>query len=104
MKPTTSYRLGLAITIGTLLMLVWSAGALGIIGDGGRPDLMYVGVLVVCLAGAAIALAAGMQDDPGASVAEILGVNAMFVALFALSAWLIGRAAEDRRTEVRGSV
>jgi len=30
-------------------------------------------------------------------------VNAMFVALFALSAWLFGRAAEDRRTEVRGA-
>jgi len=50
MTKETAYRLGLAVAIGTLLMLVWSAGALGIIGDGGRPDLMYAAVLVVLTA------------------------------------------------------
>ena len=118
MTPTNSYRLGLTLAAGTLLMLVFAAAALGIIGDGGRPDRMYLAVLLVCIGGAVIvrlrargmawvlaatavvpvvlaviALATGMQDEPGASVVDIVGVNAMFAVLFGASAWLFDRAA-----------
>ena len=117
-KPKTSYRLGLAVAIFTVLFLVWAVGALGIIGDGGPPDLMYAGVLVVGVIGTAIArlqprgmaraLAAmvatvaliavitfvtGLYDEEGSSALEILGLNGMYMALFGLSAWLFQRAA-----------
>ena len=44
---------------------------------------------------AVIALIAGLQHTEGASVAEILGLNAMYAGLFSLSAWLFWRAAEQ---------
>jgi hypothetical protein len=113
---TTPYRLAVAVALGTSLLLVYGAGALGIIGDGGRRDLMYAAVLVVGLIGTAlsrlrpkgmamtlaamglaqilvtgIALLAGLADD--ASVLDLLGLTAMFAGLFALSAWLFHRAA-----------
>jgi len=115
---TTSYRLALAVALGTALILVLGAGALGIIGDGGRPDLMYAGVLAVGLVGAAlsrlrpegmamtlaamalaqvlvagIALALDLTED--ASVADLLALTAMFAGLFGLSAWLFRRAADQ---------
>jgi hypothetical protein len=114
---TTSYRLAVAVALGTALLLVYGAGALGIIGDGGRRDLMYAGVLVVGLIGSTlsrlrpkgmamtlaamalaqllvsgIALLAGLADD--ASVHDLLALTAMFAGGFALSAWLFSRAAE----------
>jgi hypothetical protein len=42
---------------------------------------------------AVIALLAGKHEAPISSVAEILGINGMFVALFAGSAWLFQQAA-----------
>lgn len=120
-NPTSAYRLGVAVAVMTGVFLVLSAGALGIIGAGGRPDRIYAGVLVVGVlgtalarlrpAGMAIALAAtasaqalitltaflaGLHHTEGASVLDILMVNAMFVAGFGLSAWLFRRAAEQR--------
>lgn len=118
MTATTAYRLGVAVAAFTVLFLVFGIGALGIIGEGGEPDRMYLGVLAVLLvgtvvarlraAGMALALAAtaaaqmlvavvalvlGYQEEPGASVIEILGLNAMYAGLFGLSAWLFRRAA-----------
>jgi hypothetical protein len=112
-----AYRLAVAVALGTSLLLVYGAGALGIIGDGGRADLMYAGVLAVGLVGAVlsrfrpegmamtlaamaiaqvlvtgIALVAGLADD--ASVLDLVGLTAMFAGLFALSAWLFRRAAD----------
>ena len=52
MTRTTAYRLGLTIAVGTVLFLLLGAGALGIIGAGGRPDLMYLGVVAVGVVGA----------------------------------------------------
>ncbi len=74
------------------------------IGPGGRQDLLYVGVVAVAAVGSAlarlrprgmaramaatvaalvvvavVALVAGLQDLDGASVAEILGITAMYV-------------------------
>jgi hypothetical protein len=114
----TSYRLGILLAVGTALVLLYGMGALGVIGSGGRADLMYLVVLGVGIIGtalarlrprgmalalgatalgpvvvAAIALIAGLQDKEGASVADILALNAMFAAGFGLSAWLFLRAA-----------
>ena len=120
MTATTSYRLALGLTVFTVLFLVYGIGALGINGEGGEADTMYVGVLAVLVTGAVIArlratgmagaLAAtaiaqliagviavvvGYQDEPGASALEILGINAMYAGLFALSAWLFWRAGSN---------
>lgn len=114
---TVSYKLAAAVALGAILLLVYGAGALGIIGDGGRRDLMYAAVLVVGLVGAVLsrfrpkgmaltlgamalvqvlvtvmALFAGVADD--ASVLDLIGLTLMFAGLFGLSAWLFHRAAE----------
>jgi hypothetical protein len=121
--PKACYRLAVGVALATVLFLIWAIGALGIIGEGGRPDRMYAGVLAVCAIGtliarlrprgmalallatalaqvlvAVVALIAGLQHTEGASVAEILGLNAMYAALFSLSAWLFRRAAQQRST------
>ena len=116
----TTYLLGLALALVTVLFLVAAAGALGIVGDGGaadRPFLLVPAVLLVGAAvarlrahamaiallvtagvqaavavGAAIAVATGSGDYAGASVVDVLGINAMFVALFATAALLFRRA------------
>ena len=123
MTTATYYRLAVGVAVATVLFLVWAVGALGIIGEGGEPDRMYVTVLGVLAIGsvvarlrprgmaltllataiaqmlvAVIALIAGLQDTPGASVAEILGLSAMYAALFGLSGWLFWRAAEQPTT------
>jgi hypothetical protein len=115
----TPYRLGMTVAIGTALVLLYGMAALGVIGAGGRADLMYFAVLGVLLIGAvvarlrapgmalalavtalgpvviaAIALITGLHDNEGASVADILALNAMFAAGFGLSAWLFQRAAD----------
>ena len=118
MKTSTYYLLGAAAAVGTVLFLILAIGALGIIGDGGRdnrrmylavPAVLVLGTIVArlrapgmslaLLATAAtqvlvtvVALAAGVPED--ASIVDILGVNAMYAALFCLSAWLFRRAAD----------
>jgi hypothetical protein len=121
--PKAYYRLAVGVALATVLFLIWAIGALGVIGAGGRPDRMYAGVLAVCAIGtliarlrprgmalallatalahvlvAVVALIAGLQHTEGASVAEILGLNAMYAALFSLSAWLFRRAAQQHST------
>jgi hypothetical protein len=117
----TYYRFAIGVALATVLFLIWGIGALGIIGEGGRADRMYAGVLAVAVIGtvfarlrprgmaltlvatalaqvvvASIALATGLQHTEGASVLEILGLNGMYAALFSLSAWLFWRAGEQR--------
>ncbi|MDP8905531.1 MAG: hypothetical protein M3N29_09535 [Chloroflexota bacterium] len=118
-----AYRAGVAVALGAGLFLVWVVLAVGAIGVEGDPaDLMYLGVLGVGTVGAVIArfqpegmaravlatafaqalvaviaLIAGKHEAPTSSVAEILGVNAFFVALFIGSAWLFRRAARQQR-------
>jgi hypothetical protein len=118
-----SYLLALGLTLFTVLFLLFGIGALGIIGDGGRPDRLYLGVFAVVLVGtlvarlkptgmtltalgaaaacgvvAVIALALGYADEPGASVLEILGLNAMYAGMFGVAAWLF------RRSTVEGAL
>jgi hypothetical protein len=120
---TTSYRLATGVALGAGLFLLWGIGALGIIGAGGPPDLLYLGALAVGVVGALaarlrprgmalalsatavatmlaglVAVAAGLHREEGASVLEILGLSAMYAALFAGSAWLFRRAAEPPRS------
>ena len=118
MKTTTYYLLGVGTAVGTVLFLILAIGALGIIGDGGRDDRMYLAVPAVLVLGAMVArlrapgmslallataatqvlvtfvvLVAGVPEE--ASIVDILGINAMYAALFCLSAWLFRRAAEQ---------
>ena len=118
MKTTTYYLLGVGAAAVTVLFLILAIGALGIIGDGGRDDRMYLavpavlvlgtivarlrapGMFLALLATAAtqllvtvIALVAGLPE--GASIVDVLGINAMYAALFCLSAWFFRRAADQ---------
>ena len=115
--PTRAYVMALGTTVATALALVLGAGALGIIGEGGRPDRFYLSVLVVLVLGSAAArlrrremafvlvataltqvlvttgaLAAGLHRDAGGSVFDIIWINAIYASLFGLAAWLFRRA------------
>jgi hypothetical protein len=122
----TAYRSGVGVALAAAFILVWVAGAVGIIGaDGDSADLMYVGVLAVGIIGAfiarfqphgmaralvatalaqalvaVIALAAGMVPAYN-SAYEILGLNGFFVALWIGSARLFRSAAEEQPREGR---
>jgi hypothetical protein len=121
-KEKTAYRSAVGVALAAALILVWLMGAVGVIGvEGDRADLMYFGVLAVGIIGAivarfrahgmaralfamalaqalvaVIALLAGKHRSPISSVAEILGLNAIFVALFVASAWLFLQAAREQ--------
>ena len=52
MRPSrTRYVLGLGLALGTALLLVLAAGALGIVGAGGAPDRPFLAVPVVLVLG-----------------------------------------------------
>jgi hypothetical protein len=114
------YLLALGATVLTVLFLAYGITALGIIGAGGRPDRLYLGVFGVVLVGtlvarlrpagmtltalgaaatcgivAVVALALGYADEPGASAVEILGLNAMYGGMFCVAAWLFRRSAVE---------
>lgn len=115
MKTRTYYSAAAALAVATVLFLVLGAGALGIIGSGGRPDLLYAAALAVGLLGAAVsrfrargmamslaataavtvligigAVIAGLHGD--GSAFDVIMVSTMYATLFAASAWLFSRA------------
>lgn len=116
------YRMAVGVALAAAFLLVWVNGAVGIIGSENEPaNLMYFGVLAVGVIGTSIArfqprgmeramfaivlsfvfviviaLSMGMQDYPGSSVSEILGVNGFFIMLFVLSTLLFRHAAQER--------
>jgi hypothetical protein len=119
---TRYYRLGIGVAVATALFLLFGIAALGIVGDGGPPDLMYVGALVVAIVGAVavrfrargmvvalgtaavatvvagvVAIAAGWYEDGGGSMVDVLGISAMYAGLFAVAALLFWRASTTRR-------
>lgn len=121
MTSSTSYRLAVTVALGTVLFLAFGIGALGVIGPGGRPDLMYAGAVAVGIVGAllarfrprgmalalgataaatmvvaVIAIANGLHRTDGASVLEIIALSGMYAGLFAWSAWLFRRAAAEQ--------
>jgi hypothetical protein len=115
-----AYRAAVGIAIVAAFILVWMNLAVGIIGSEDNPaNLMYGGVLAVGIVGSAIArlrphgmaralvvtalaqaLVAAIaviarMGDPASPPLEILGVSALFVALWLLSAWLFRKAARE---------
>ncbi len=117
------YRLGIGVAVASVAFLILAVGALGIIGDGGREDRFYFAVPIVAALGSVAArlrspgmslvllatagtqvvvtvgaFLAGYHRTDGASVVDILGVNAMYVALFGLAAWLFWRAGHGALT------
>jgi hypothetical protein len=117
-----AYRAAVGVALAAALLLVWINLAVGIIGTEDNPaNLMYIGVLAVGIIGAliarfqprgmaralfatalaqalvtVIALIAGKHRAPISSVAEILGLNGIFVALFVGSALLCRHATREQ--------
>jgi hypothetical protein len=115
---STAYRSAIGVALAAAFILIWLSLGVGIIGKDGDPaNLMYFGVLAVEIIGAiiarlqphgmaralfatafaqalvaVIALVAGL-GLPWSGPAEILGLNGLFIVLFAGSAWLFQRAA-----------
>ena len=116
----TRYLAGLGLAVTTALLLVLAAGALGNVGACGAPDRPFLAVPLVLLLGSlaarlrpgamavallatasvqsvvafgsAVAVRLGAGEYAGASAVDVLGVSAMFVALFVGAAWLFHRA------------
>ena len=116
-----SYRFALAVAVAAAFLLIWMSLGVGIIGaDGDRANIMYFGVVAVGIIGAMIARfkADGMARAliamavaqavvtataliarlglPWSGPAEIVVLNASFIALFLGSALLFRRAARER--------
>ncbi len=112
-----AYRIATGVAVMTGLILLWVNGAVGLIGSEDNPaNLMYGGVLVIGLIGAAIArlrplgMALALfvtavaqflvpvvaliiwRPDFGPGVVQVLGLNFCFVLLFAGSALLFRHA------------
>ncbi len=109
--PDLIYKVAFASAIGSTLLLAWVNLAVGLIGGGAHAgNLMYLVVFIVVITGtylsrftpsgmertmlasaftivilAIVALLTGMQHYPGSSVGEIIGVNAFFSSIFAVS-------------------
>ena len=114
-----AYRFAMGLAVATALVLSWMNFVLAV--DVSLANFMYLGVVVVGLAGAAIArlrargmalALAGMaiaqilvpfialvfwktRVAPGAAV-PVIGLNGVFIVLFAISALLFRRAARPR--------
>jgi hypothetical protein len=116
--PSATYRFATGLALLTAFLLLWINGAVGMIGDEDNPaNLLYGGVLLVGLAGAAIvrlrpggmarvlsamALAQLLvpalallvrRHDLAPGVWQVFAPNAGFAALFLGSAYLFRRAA-----------
>lgn len=107
-----AYVVAAGIAVVTGFLMTWSNLAVGIIGDEGNPaNLMFFGVLLVALAGAAIVrlaprgMARVMRVTAAAQLATAIAallidgtfifvLTAVFVGLWLLSARLFQRAAE----------
>jgi hypothetical protein len=124
---TTAYRAAVGIACAAGLLLVWVNAAVGVIGNEDNPaNLMYFAVLAVGLIGAyfarfeprgmsralfatavaqalvpLIALTWVPENDFSPGVAKVFGLNAVFVALWVVSA-LLFRHAADPWCKIRG--
>jgi len=117
-----AYRLGAGLAVLVSFLLIWINGAVGVIGDEDNPaNLMFIGIILVVLAGSALArfeargmaratLAAfaltfaiaaatplfgwGADEPPG--TARLTVLIGGFAALWGLSSALLDKAARDR--------
>ena len=120
--PNILYRIAIACGLGTTLLLIWANLAVGLIGSGPNAgNLMYIAVLIVGVIGVlrsqfqssgmeyvmyamalalvfvtAIALMTGIDQYPGSSMNEILGVNAFFAVSFVISGLLFREASRGQ--------
>ena len=119
LKPTTSYGLGIAVALGSVLLLLFGVGALGVIGSGGEADKVYLAVPAVLVLGSLVArlrvpamslallataltqvlapivaFALRLEGTEDASLVDVLGLTAMFSGLFLVSAWFFRRSAQ----------
>ena len=118
-----AYRFGLLGAAATSLALWFLAGAVGIVGVEGDPaDAMYLAVLLFAVVASAVArlrpaamatamtltagtfmvtalvaLGLGRHEAAYSSIAELLGLNAMFATGYLAAAWCF-RTAADRGT------
>ena len=116
------YRAGVVVAVVAALILVYGVLALGLVGREGDPfDRIYAGVLAIGVIGAVlarfraegmalamfatasaqavvtvIALAAGKHESPVTSIPELVGLNGMFIVMFAVSGVLFRSAARNR--------
>jgi hypothetical protein len=108
------YRVAVGLLLGATLFMIWANLAVGLIGSGPHAgNLMYIAVVVVGIIGTVlsrfkpagmgrtafamalifvwltvIALVTNMDEYPGSSVIEIIGVNAFFATLFVVAGLL----------------
>lgn len=116
---SSAYRKAVGVGFAAVLILIWLSLGVGILGpDGDRANLMYAGVLAVGTLGSivvrfephgmarvlsamalaqasvtVIALLVGVHRSGVSPVAEIVLLNAFFIAMFLASAWLFRNAA-----------
>jgi hypothetical protein len=114
-SPASRYVLALGVSAAVVLFLLLGIGALGIVGDGDRdafylaaPAVLLVvavatrfrpGGMVLALGGAAlatvvagvVAVALVVTDRESASLLDVVGLTAMYAALFAVGGWLFSR-------------
>ena len=127
MSDGTAYRSAVVVAVAACVLLVWLSLGVGIIGQDGDPaNLMYFGVLAVGIVGAVVArfqpqgmagalfatafaqavvtaiAIVGRLGLPWSGPAEILLLNAFFVAMFAGSGWLFRRAARSTTLQAKG--
>ncbi|HEX8262982.1 MAG TPA: hypothetical protein VF547_08920 [Allosphingosinicella sp.] len=113
-----AYRAGAGVALATGVLLIWINLAVGIIGtEDNRANLMFAGVLLVAVLGAALArgraegmaralaataaaqaaagaaaLAAGWGASDPSWPFEIIGLTGLFAAAWLLAAWLFRRS------------
>lgn len=108
------YRAGMAVAVGATFLMIWVNLAVGLIGSGPHAgNLMYIGVVLILFIGiylsrfkanklelvmfttalsfiliTIIALLTNMQEYPGSSVIEIIGINLFFATPYLLAGLL----------------
>jgi hypothetical protein len=123
------HKVAMVFAIGATFLMIWSNLAVGLIGGGSNAgNLMYAAVILVGLVGtylsrfssrgmertmfamaitfvliAIIALVANMQDYPGSSVKEIIGVNSFFTVLFVMAGMLFRFVATEEKKRLQKS-
>ena len=124
-RADVAYRTGVGLGLLGLFLLVWLNLAVGLIGNEANPaNLMYVGVILLAVVGAAIAglrpngmerlmyavaaafvliaiVALGFGlGGPASGTIEILGVNAFFIAIFLAAGALFHEASLRKGTPI----
>lgn len=116
---SSAYRQAVGVGFAAVLILIWLSLGVGILGpDGDRANLMYAAVLAIGVIGSivarfrphrmarvlsgmalaqasvtVIALLVGLHRSGVSPMAEIVLLNAFFIAMFLASAWLFRTAA-----------